>query len=119
MEPPAKRKPARYLSSWTLPPGITASTKGPSFAYCKFCKDNFCVTHGVCNDIKCHVQGKGHEERYKEVSENKTMESFTEEHVSNLSSKIIFAEVTMSNFIAQQNLHTCQLDVSKLWDMLF
>ena len=35
MEPPAKRKPARFLSSWTLPPGITASSKGLSFAYCK------------------------------------------------------------------------------------
>ena len=35
MEPPAKRKSARFLSSWTLPPGITASSKGPSFAYCK------------------------------------------------------------------------------------
>ena len=68
MEPPAKRKPARFLSSWTLPPGITASSKGPSFAYCKFCKDNFSVTHGGCNDMKRHVQGKGHEKRYKEVS---------------------------------------------------
>ena len=48
MEPPAKRKPARFLSSWTLPPGITASSKIPSFAYCQFCKDNFSVTHGGC-----------------------------------------------------------------------
>ena len=68
MEPPAKRKLARFLSSWTLPPGITASSKGPSFAYCKFCKDNFSVTNGGCNDVKHHVQGKGHEKRYKEVS---------------------------------------------------
>ena len=104
MEPPAKRKRARFLSSWTLPPGITASSKGPSFAYCKFCKDNFSVTHGGCNDVKRHVQGKGHEKRYKEVSENWTMESFTVEHVSNLSSKTILAEVAMFNFIAQHNL---------------
>ena len=61
MEPPSKRKPARFLSSWTLPPGITASSKGATFAYCKFCKDNFSVTHGGCNDVKCHVQGKGNE----------------------------------------------------------
>ena len=73
-----KRKPARFLSSWTLPPGITASSKGPSFAYCKFCKDNFNVTYGGCNDVKRHVQGKGHEKRYKEVSDNRTMESFTD-----------------------------------------
>ena len=32
MEPPAKRKAARFLFSWTLPPGITASSNGPSFA---------------------------------------------------------------------------------------
>ena len=79
MKPPAKRKPARFLSSWSLPPGITASSKGPSFAsfaYCKFCKDDFSVTHGGCNDVKRRVQGKGHEKRYKEVSENRTMESF-------------------------------------------
>ena len=76
MEQPAKRKPARFLSSWTLPPGITVSSKGPLFAYCKFCKDNFSVTHGGCNDVKHHVQGKGHEKRYKELSENRTMESF-------------------------------------------
>ena len=50
-EPPSKSKPARFLSSRTLPPGITASSKGPSFAYCKFCKDNFSVTHGGCNDV--------------------------------------------------------------------
>ena len=68
MEPPAKRKPARFLSSWTLPPGITASSKGPPFAYCKFCKDNFSMTQGGCNDVKRHIQGKGHEKRYKEVS---------------------------------------------------
>ena len=104
MEPPAKRKPARFLSSWTLPPGITSSSKGPSFAYCKFCNDNFSVTHGGCNDVKRYVQGKGHEKRYKEVSENRTMESFAVEHVSNLSSKIILAEVAMSNFITQHNL---------------
>ena len=104
MEPPAKRKPARFFYSWTLPPGITASSKGPSFAYCKFCKDNFSVTHGGCNDVKRHVQGKGLEKRYKEVSENRTMESFAVEHVSNLFSKIILAEVAMSNFIAQYNL---------------
>ena len=47
-ESPAKRKPAKFLSSWTLPPGFTVSSKGPSFAYCKFCKDNFSVTHGGC-----------------------------------------------------------------------
>ena len=58
MEPPAKMKPARFLSSWTLPPGITASSKGPSFAYCKFCKDNFSVTHGGCNDVKCMSRAK-------------------------------------------------------------
>ena len=90
MEPPAKRKPARFFSSWTLPPGITASSKGPSFAYCEFCKDNFSVTHGGCNDVKRHVQGKGHEKRYKEVSENRTMESFAAEHVSNLFFKNYF-----------------------------
>ena len=101
MEPPAKRKPARFLSSWILSPGITVSSKGPLFAYFKFCKDNF---NGGCNDMKRHVQGKGHEKRYKEVSENRTMESFAVEHVSNLSSKIILAEVAMSNFIAQHNL---------------
>ena len=49
MGPPAKRKPARFLSSWTLPPGITASSKGPSFAYCKFCKDNFSIC--LCTDF--------------------------------------------------------------------
>ena len=49
MEPPAKWKPARFLSSWTLPPGITASSKGPSFAYCKFSKDNFSIC--LCTDI--------------------------------------------------------------------
>ena len=27
------------------------AVKGPSFAYCKFCKDNFSVTHGGCNDV--------------------------------------------------------------------
>ena len=48
------------------------------------------MRHGGCNDVKRHVQGKGHEKRYKEVSENRTMESFTVEHVSNLSSKIIY-----------------------------
>ena len=90
MVPPAKRKPAIFFSSWTLPPGITASSKGPSLAYCKFCKDNFSVTHGGCNDVKRHVQGKGHEKRYKEVSENRTMESFAVEHVSNLFFKNYF-----------------------------
>ena len=103
-EPPAKRKAARYLSSWTLLPGITARGKGPSFAYCKFWKDNFSVTHGGFNDVKRHVHGKGHEKRYKEVSENQNMESFAVEHVLNLSSKLILAEVAMSNFIAQHNL---------------
>ena len=96
-EPPAKSKAARYLSSWTLPPGITAKGKGPSFAYCQFCKDNFSVTHGGFNDVKHHVHSEGHEKRYKEVSENRTMESFTVEHVSNLSSKIILAEVAMQH----------------------
>ena len=44
---------------------------------------------------------KGHEKRYKEVSENQTMESFAVEHVSNLTSKIILAVVAMSNFITK------------------
>ena len=62
------------------------------------------MTHGGCNDVKRHVQGKGHEKRYKEVSENRTMESFAVEHVSNLFFKNYLAEVAMSNFIAQYNL---------------
>ena len=62
------------------------------------------MTHGGFNDVNHHVHGKGHEKCYKEVSENRTMESFAVEHVSNLSSKIILAEVAMSNFIAQHNL---------------
>ena len=40
----------------------------------------------------------------KTLSKNRTMESFAVEHVSNLSSKIILAEVAMSNFMAQHNL---------------
>ena len=48
------------------------------------------MTHGGCNDVKRHVQGKGHEKRFKEVSENRTMESFAVEHVSNLFFKNYF-----------------------------
>ena len=62
MEPPAKRKPATFLSSWTLPPGITASSKGPSFAYFKFCKDNFsiclCTDFFVCLAFLCLMHMK-------------------------------------------------------------
>ena len=42
--------------------------------------------------------------------QNRTMESFAVEHVSNLSSKIILAEVAMSNFIAQHNLSFATAD---------
>ena len=35
-----------FLSTWTVPPGITASICGPSFAYCKLCQDHFSAAHG-------------------------------------------------------------------------
>ena len=101
---PAKRKACRFLSTWTLPPWIAASSKGLSCAYCKLCKEDFTVTHGGFNDVKRHVAGKGHQKHYKEVTQNHTMESFAAQHVSDLSTKIISAEVAMCNFIAQHNL---------------
>ena len=48
------------------------------------------------------------------------MESFAVEHVSNLSSKIIFAEVAMFNFIAQHNLSFATVDQSstQIWSKI-
>ena len=103
--PPAKRKkPARFMSTWTLPPGITASTRGPSFAYCRLCQDHFSVAHGGFNDVTRHVQGKGHAKRFKDTDTSRTIQSFVGQSSTSLSSKVMQAEVVMCNFIAQHNL---------------
>ena len=109
MEPLTKKeKPAAcFMPSWTLPPGIKASSQGPSFAFCRLCQHHFSVSHVGFNDVTRHVKGKGHEKRQKEVASNTSIQSFSTQLSTNLSSKVFLAEVTMSNFIAQHNFAIC------------
>ena len=97
MEPLTKKeKPAAcFLPSWTLPPGIQASSQGPLFAFCRLCQHQFSVSHGDFNDITRHVKGKGHEKRQKEVASSTSIQSFSTQLSTNLSSKVLLAEVTM------------------------
>jgi hypothetical protein len=51
----AKGSGGRFKKSWNLPAGITSSTKGRNFAYCKLCKSHFGVSHGGFHDVSRHI----------------------------------------------------------------
>ena len=101
----SKRKCAggKLKRSWKLPPGLCASTKGDTYAYCKFCRSHFTVAHGGFNDVSRHVLGSTHQQRLKDgqgTSDIGSMFKADETHPT----KVISAEVMMCKFIAMHNL---------------
>ena len=96
-----------FKSSWSLPQFITSSTKGTKFAYCKLCYCHFSVSHGGINDIKRHVDCQKHKLKSNESDNSAKIAMFFREpqnqgltHIS----RVISAEIMLSQFIALHNL---------------
>ena len=66
---PKKRKSitGKFKHSWNLPPYICESSKGSMFAYCQLCSSHFTVSHGGLNDVKRHIDGSGHQQRFNHL----------------------------------------------------
>ncbi len=95
----------KFKSSWKLPDGIIASSKGDQYAHCKLCKSDFSVAHGGFNDITRHARGPTHQQRFKDSNSTKSIAGMLGQP-SELSHirKVTTAEVIMSNFIAMHNI---------------
>ena len=55
----------KFKHSWNLPKFISSSSKGARYAYCQLCAKHFTVSHGGINDIKRHVEGAVHQQKYR------------------------------------------------------
>ena len=130
--PPAKKKAktvtqssshAKFKPSWKLPLYITSSSKGNKYAYCKLCSSHFTVSHGGFNDLKRHVDGAGHQQRLKDSQKNASISTFfgeAREPSLAHASKVMSAELMMTQFIAMHNLPFQAADhLSDLFSSMF
>ena len=92
------------MSTLKLLPGIIASKKGPEFGFCKYCSVDFGIGHGGFNDITRHVKTKSHGNHGRVVGGNRSLLSFAAATNDSLSTKVLTAEISFTNFIAQHNL---------------
>ena len=104
---------------WILPPGITDSTAGPLFAYCKLCQDHFSMADGGFNDVARHIQGKGHVKHFEDASGSRMLQSFLGQSSTSLSLKVMQAcneLITLAWLYGNicQNLQNCSHPFRKL-----
>ncbi len=99
---------AKFKSNWTLPKFITASNKGSRYVYCKLCSSHFGVAHGGINDVKRHIKGSKHEEKYLESQKSVNIHDYFAGECPPpslaLAQKVMSAELMMCQFIAMHNL---------------
>ena len=86
--PEAKRKcpsgGGRFRNSWNLPTGITTSSKGNKFGFCRLCNSHFSVVHRLLFffDVTRHVKGTTHQQMFAalirgvQMNSNKGRNSF-------------------------------------------
>ena len=89
-----------------MPQFITLSTKRDKFVHCKLCRSHFSVADGGFNDVTRHVEGLTHQHRLKDAKSISTIASdlSRSQAEADISPKVIFAEIMMSQFIAMLNL---------------
>ena len=111
----------KFKSSWKLPEGITASSKGDRYAYCKLCSSHFGVAHGGLNDLSRHIKGPFHLQRLKDSQSTRGLTSMLGQSSSlSHARKVMTAEVIMCNFIAMHNLSFQSADhLSDLFGVMF
>ena len=103
-----KRKPSgMFKTTWKLPKFITCSDKGNRFAFCKLCSSHFGVSHGGINDVKRHIEGSKHKDKFLESQKSASISNyFGECQQPSLihTQKVMSAELMMCQFIAMHNL---------------
>lgn len=103
-----------FKASWKLPPGITSSTKGNKYAYCKYCFKHFLVSHGGFNDITRHINGASHQQRSKDVQGTSNLSSLLSVgHAAaqlTHARKVMSAEIIMCKFVAMHNISFQTMD---------
>ena len=93
-------------------------------AYCELCFKHFLVSHGGFNDITCHVNGAGHQQRFKDCrnTANLTTMLSAGQAAAQLahSKKVTSAEIMMCEFIAMHNMSFQAMDhLSSLLKVMF
>lgn len=109
---PAKRScqagGGHFKPSWKLLNGITSSTKGSKYAYCKLCFKHFGVTHGGFNDITRHVKGASHQQQFLDAQGTSNLTSMLSSGNAAAqlghARKVVSAEVMMCKFVAMHNM---------------
>ena len=54
----------KFKYYWTLLTHIFSSSKGIWFAHCELCTKHLITSHGGMNDIKHHLGGTVHQQKY-------------------------------------------------------
>ena len=93
-----------FKRGWTLPQHISSSSNGDTFAYCRLCSSHFSVAHGGFNNVKRHVSGSVHQQRFKDSRGMSAIGTFFQKHSTDHQRSVTSAEIHMGNFIAMHNL---------------
>lgn len=75
--------------------------------YCQLCGKHFTVSHGGMNDVKCHVEGAVHQQKYKDSQSCASISSMfgaNQQQCLIHASNVLSAEIKMVQFIAMHNL---------------
>ena len=92
--------------------------KYPVYAYCRLCSSHFSILHGGYNDLKRHVAGSMHQQRFKDSSSS--IRSFSRENTTTHTREVTLAEVRLVQFIARHNISFQAADhLSQLFPILF
>jgi hypothetical protein len=87
------------------------------------CKSHFGVSHGGFHDVSRHINGAGHQKRFKDAHGTSNVKDLLGQSSSSQLSharKVMTAEIMMSNFIAMHNLPFLAADhLSSLFSSMF
>ena len=84
---------------------ICASDKGAMFAYCKVCNVHVNVSFGGKYDVVRHSKSASHGALQKATNTQPQVKSFfVTSKTTDLSAKVLFAEVKFAQFVAEHNL---------------
>ena len=101
-----KKYAARYQPEWATEMNfICASDKGASFGYCKVCNVHVNVSSGGKYDVVRHSKSASHVTLQKATKTQPQVKSFfVTSKTTDLSAKVLTAEVTFAQFVAEHNL---------------